>query len=133
MIENILIDSIEYNVGSLEVGFDNRDIEVSGTVELSEVNESSIDFTMIYNRTELTYFIVNDIDIIDMEEFDMSKNDFEDFIYDSLPIENINREVNKSYDTFLKEDKEYINHLMLSDPNEYICVVKNNYGGYDYE
>jgi len=133
MIKEILIDCVEYNVGSLEVGFDNRDIEVSGTVELKEVNESSIDFTMIYNKTELSYFFVNDIEILDLEDIDMSEDSFIDFIYDSLPIENIENEVSKSYEAFLQEEKEYIEDLRRNDPNEYICVMKNNFGGFLYE
>ena len=133
MIKNILIDSIEYNVGSLKVGFDNRNIEVSGTVELKEVNESSIDFTMIYNKTELTYFFVNDIEILDLEDIDMSEDSFIDFIYDSLPIEDIEKEVSENYEVFLQEEKDNIEYLRLNDPSEYICVMKNDFGGFLYE
>jgi len=133
MIENILVDSIEYNVGSLKVGFDNRNIEVSGTVELKEVNESSIDFTMIYNKTELTYFFVNDIEILDLEDIDMSEDSFIDFIYDSLPIEDIEKEVSENYEAFVQEEKDNIEYLRLNDPNEYICVMKNDFGGFLYE
>ena len=133
MIENILIECVEYNVGSLEVGFDNRNIEVSGTVELSEVDESIIDFTMVYNRTELTHFWINDIRLIEMEEFDMSENEFEDFIYDSLPVEDIEKEVCKNYEAFIQEEKDNLEYLRMNDPNEYICVMKNNCGGFLYE
>ena len=43
------------------------------------------------------------------------------------------KEVNEIYESLLSEEKDNLNFLKQYDPNEYICIVKNNYGGYDYE
>ena len=133
MVNNILIDSIEYNVSSLESGSDSYKIMVNGTVEFIGLNENCIDFTFEYRKTELDYFTVNDIEILDLEDIDMSEDSFIDFIYDSLPIEDIEKEVSENYQAFIQEEKEYIEDLRRNDPNEYICVMKNDFGGFLYE
>lgn len=133
MSEVFVVNSIEYKVDIFEVGSDSKTIEVTGTVEFEDINESCIDFTFEYNKTQLDYFVVNNLDLIDIEEFDMSKKEFIDFIYDLLPIEDIESEVEKNYEELKKEEREYIEDLRLNDMNEYMCQMKNNFGGFLYE
>lgn len=134
MYKNILIDCVNYKVSSLESGSDSYNIEVSGTVEINGMTESCIDFTFEYNKkTELNHFMINDMDILDIEDFDMSDSDFIDFIYDALPIEDIEKEVNENYEAFIQEEKDNLEYLKYNDPNEYIHQMKNNFGGFLYE
>ncbi|WP_457743323.1 hypothetical protein [Sulfurimonas sp.] len=134
MIKNIECSFVDYKVGSYESDLGSSVVEVSGEINLVDKNENIIYFTLEYRKTEEDCFLVEDIDLIDMEEFDnISSREFLDIMYDFLPIEDIERDISKAWDEKNSEDRDYIDNLKRYDPNEYICVMRNDFGGFLYE
>jgi len=124
------IENIAYSVDN--VG-DDLEVEVNGIIELHNEYEKCIEFSLEYKGEELDYYSIIDSDYIDFENLGISLKELEDSLFDILPMEDIDREVQLKVEEKKQEDREYLEYLKHSDIHEYICVVRNNFGGYDYE
>ena len=124
------IENIAYTVVS--VG-ENKEVEVNGIVVFNNEYEDSIEFVLGYKSEYIEHYEILDSEFIDFKNLGVNLSDLEDYVFDNLPIEDIERKVEYTIKERNSEDREYYENLKHNDINEYICVVKNNYGGYDYE
>lgn len=124
------ISNIAFSV--ISVG-DNQEIEVNGIIVFHNEYEDSVEFSLEYRGEDLNYYSILDRECIDFENLGVSLNELEDSLSDILPMEDIERQVRETLEEKKSEDREYIEYLRLNDPNEYICAMKNNFGGFLYE